>query len=81
MGAQPGDRLLLPLVKYRRYGTPELKVDEYWVQANWSAWLVDASGTCRRSTAIDIGGPNEFSLTELEGMMTAETGKLPSMFR
>ncbi len=68
LDVQPGDRLLLPLVKFTPFGTPDLKADEYWVQANCAVFAVDAFGDCERVTGADLmpENRNEFSLAELK---------------
>ena len=78
LDARPGDKFLVPLVKTAYFGTPGLKEDEYWVQANWTVWAVDASGTARRVTAIDSESPNEFPLAELERMIVEEGRPQPN---
>ncbi len=81
LDAKPGDKFLLPLVKTAYFGTPDLKEHEYWVQANWTVWAVDTSGTARRVTAIDTESPNEFPLSELEKIITGPSERQPSVVR
>ena len=54
LDASPGDTFFIPLVKAAYFGTPELKQDEYWVQANWAVFAVDDNGRCSRVTGADI---------------------------
>jgi len=57
-------------VKIAYFGTPELKENEYWVQANWAAFAVDGNGNCVRVTGADVDPENgsEFAMAELEQM-------------
>jgi hypothetical protein len=79
LDAGPGDRLFVPLMKVAYFGTPELKADEYWVQANWAAFAVDESGHCTRVTGaeVDVENRSEFPLSFLEDA-AVEQGKEPS---
>ncbi|MBN1630486.1 MAG: hypothetical protein JW990_12025, partial [Thermoleophilia bacterium] len=44
LDANPGDRLLVPLVKISYFGTPDLEPDEYWVQSNVAVYEVHEDG-------------------------------------
>ena len=78
----PGDKLFVPLVKVSYFGTPDLKQDEYWVQANWAVFAVDDNGTCTRVTGadLDLETRSEFPLSFLEDA-AVERGKEPSVVR
>jgi hypothetical protein len=80
LDVSPGDKIFVPLVKVSYFGTPDLKQDEYWVQANWAVFAVDDSGTCTRVTGADLDPEtrSEFPLPFLENA-AAEQGKQPSV--
>jgi hypothetical protein len=80
LDATLGDTLLIPLVKTAYFGTPELKQDEYWVQATWAVFAVDDNGNCTRVTGADLDpeSRSEFPLTFLENV-ALEQGKKPSI--
>jgi hypothetical protein len=82
LDVNPGDKLFVPLVKVSYFGTPALKQDEYWVQANWAVFAVDDSGTCIRVTGAEVDPENrsEFPLSFLEDA-ALEQGKEPSVVR
>jgi hypothetical protein len=79
LDASPGDRLFAPLMEVAYFGTPELKRDEYWVQANLAVYAVDANGRCTRVTGADIDpeAASEYPLSSLENDARAQ-GKQPS---
>ena len=80
LDTSPGDRLFVPLVKIAYFGTPALKKNEYWVQANWAVFAVDGSGNCARAAGADVDPENrsKFTLSELENIVL-EQGKKPSL--
>jgi hypothetical protein len=80
LDASPGDTIFVPLVKIAYFGTPELKQDEYWVQANWAVFAVDDNGNCTRVTGaeVDPESRSEFPLGFLENA-AIEQGKQPSL--
>ena len=84
LDAAVGDRLLLPLTKDRYYGTPEPTEDEYWVQAPWAVFSVDANDRCMRVTGRQFSeewkAANEYSLSFLEDVAVAQ-GKNPSVIQ
>ena len=67
LDASPGDTFFVPLMKVAYFWTPELKQDEYWVQANWAVFAVDDNGRCTRVTGADIDPEtgSEFTLSAL----------------
>ena len=80
LDASPGDKLFVPLMKVAYFGTPELKQDEYWVQANWAVFVVDGNGNCTRVTGANVDPENrsEFPLSFLEDA-ALEQGREPSL--
>jgi hypothetical protein len=84
LDAGVGERLLLPLTKDRYYGTPEPKEDEYWVQAPWAVFSVDANDRCMRVTGREFSeerrAENEYSLSFLEDVAVAQS-KNPSVIQ
>jgi hypothetical protein len=84
LDAGVGEQLLLPLTKDRYYGTPEPKEDEYWVQAPWAVFSVDANDRCMRVTGRQFSeewkAANEYSLSFLEDVAVAQ-GKNPSVIQ
>lgn len=80
LDAKAGDRLFAPLVKVAYFGTPGLKRDEYWVQANVAVYAVDKKGWCRRVTGADIDpeAASEYPLSSLEKDAVAQ-GRQPSL--
>jgi hypothetical protein len=84
LDAGVGERLLLPLTKDRYYGTPEPTEGEYWVQAPWATFSVDANDRCMRVTGREFSeewkAGNEYSLSFLEDVAMAQ-GKNPSVIQ
>ena len=80
LDAKPGDKLFVPLMKVAYFGTPELKQNEYWVQANWAVFAVGGNGNCTRVTGADVDPEtrSEFPLPFLENA-AIEQGKKPSV--
>lgn len=80
LDATPGAEIFVPLVKVAYFGTPTLKPDEYWVQANWAVFAVEDDGRCNRVTGADVDPENrsEYTLSDLENIVL-EQGKKPSL--